>query len=71
MSEQHEHADPADVAEQLTPAGDEDDETSAAATSAPLPEQTMEADEADRLEQSAPVTGEDDEYPYDVESSED
>jgi hypothetical protein len=63
MSEQHEYADPADLAEQRAAASD-DEESSTTDTGSIT---DAEVDEADRLEQSTPVSADDDDYPYDEE----
>ena len=55
MGDQHDYADPADLAEQATPLVDDDEELV-------LDQSDPEVDDADRWEQATPVPGNDDDY---------
>jgi hypothetical protein len=57
MGDRHDHADPADLAEQEAPLGDEDDDDVVVDATDP------EVDDADRWEQATPVRGDDEDYP--------
>jgi hypothetical protein len=55
MSDQHDYADPADLAEQATPLDDDEEVV--------VDETDPEVDDADRWEQATPVPGDDEDYP--------